>query len=412
MKKEKLLKIVALLLAVLVMAAAVSACTKPAESEDSAQASTEQSTLESEENTDEETGDAGDAGDESDPVVESDEAAEPHFVTDHAGNEVEIPATVERIVVCDIYPLPSILTVFFDSAEKIVGMAPPSMSAAKNSLLGKLYPEILNASTSFINGTTVNIEELAALKPDIVFYNAGNKSLGEEITYAGLTGFAMSAGKWGYDALETLNQWIKTFDEIFPGNDKYEVVEKYGKEVQKLVEERTASIEEKKKILFLFQYNENQVVVNGNPSFGFWWTGAIGGVNTVEEKTEANSLPVSMEQIYAMDPDVLFVTNFTTASADDIYENKIGTYDWSVVKAVKDKNVFKMPLGMYRSYTSGVDSPVALLWLAKAAYPEAFEDVDITEYTKDYYKAVFNVELTDEEADSIFAPNAGAGVMN
>ena len=61
-----------------------------------------------------------------------------HTVTDHLGNAVEVPVEINRIAVCDILPLPSVLAVFFDSAEKIVGMADTSMSAAANSLLGQL----------------------------------------------------------------------------------------------------------------------------------------------------------------------------------------------------------------------------------------------------------------------------------
>ena len=53
-----------------------------------------------------------------------------HTITDHAGYEIEVPDEVDRIVVCDILPLPSVLTVFFDSADKIVGMSEPSMTAA------------------------------------------------------------------------------------------------------------------------------------------------------------------------------------------------------------------------------------------------------------------------------------------
>ena len=66
-------------------------------------------------------------------------------VTDHNDNVVTVPRRIDRIVVCDILPLPSVLSVFFDSAEKLVGIAPSSMSAAQNSLLSQLYPEILNA---------------------------------------------------------------------------------------------------------------------------------------------------------------------------------------------------------------------------------------------------------------------------
>ena len=59
-------------------------------------------------------------------------------VTDHAGAEVVLPEKIERIVVCDILPLPSVLCVFFDSADKLVGISGNSMSAAKNGLLGQL----------------------------------------------------------------------------------------------------------------------------------------------------------------------------------------------------------------------------------------------------------------------------------
>ena len=43
------------------------------------------------------------------------------------------------------------------------------MSAAQNSLLSQLYPEILNAETDFMHGTDVNTEELMKLAPDVVF---------------------------------------------------------------------------------------------------------------------------------------------------------------------------------------------------------------------------------------------------
>ncbi len=52
-------------------------------------------------------------------------------ITDQADNEVTLPKDIKRIAVCDILPLPSVLTVFFNSGDKIVGMSEPSMTAAK-----------------------------------------------------------------------------------------------------------------------------------------------------------------------------------------------------------------------------------------------------------------------------------------
>ena len=84
-------------------------------------------------------------------------------ITDQAGNEVTLPKDIKRIAVCDILPLPSVLTVFFNSGDKIVGMSEPSMTAAKNGLLGELYPEVLKADTGFIKDGEVNTEELLKL---------------------------------------------------------------------------------------------------------------------------------------------------------------------------------------------------------------------------------------------------------
>ncbi len=334
-----------------------------------------------------------------------------HVIVDHLGFEVEVPYEVNRIAVGNILPLPSVLTVFFDSAEKIVGMSPNSMSAAENGLLGELYPEILNAETGYMNGTDINLEELMKLEPDIVIYSASQPEQGEQLRNAGFAAVALSVNKWEYNAIETLNQWISLLSEIFPDNDKTEVVAKYSNEIYELVQERVADIpeEERERVFFLFKYTDTNMQTSGSKFFGQFWADAMGAVNVAEEIEMDNQVDANMEQIYSWNPSMIFITNFTEAQPDDLYTNAIGNYDWSAIDAVQNEKVFKMPLGMYRSYTPGVDTPVTLLWFAKTTYPELFEDIDIIQETKDYYKEVFGVELTDEQATSIFAPNAEAG---
>ena len=334
-----------------------------------------------------------------------------HTVVDHAGNEVEVPYDIERIAVADIYPLPSVLSVFFDSAEKIVGMAPASMTAAQNSLLSELYPEILNADTSFTDGTTINVEELIKLDPDVVFYGASNPEIGEQLKNAGIPGIAISVNKWDYNAIETLDNWISLISEMFPDNDKTELVSDYSNEVYDEIQQRVADMtdEERARVFFLFQYSDTTIATSGQNFFGQWWADAIGAVNVAQELTTDNANQVSMEQIYGWNPDTILITNFNQATPDDLFNNTIGSYDWSEIDAIKLGQVYKMPLGMYRSYTPGVDTPITLYWLAKTVYPELFEDIDVTEKTIDYYDSVFGVQLTEEQAESIFTPVTAAG---
>ena len=341
-----------------------------------------------------------------------------HVVIDHGGNQVNVPNKIERIVVTDIFPVPAVLSVFFNSADKIVGIAPTSMSAAKNSLLSQIYPEILNAKTDFMNGNTINVEELMKLNPDVVFYSENNNEQKEVLTNAGFCAIGISANGWHYDCIETLNQWLKTMTEIFKYSDNIKVLsdrsekaQNKSNEIYKMIQNRVSSLNDadKKRVFFLFQYNDSTMLTSGKNFFGQWWADASGCINVAEELSKDNSVATNLEQVYAWNPDMIFITNFTTALPKDLYENTIGNYNWSEVKAVKDKEVYKLPLGMYRTYTPGIDTPITLLWFAKTAYPDMFSDVDLVKETREYYQDIFNVNLTDDQIKSIFNPYANAG---
>lgn len=340
------------------------------------------------------------------------ESLETVTLTDQAGDTVTVPQNAERIAVCGIFPLPSVLSIFFDSAEKIVGMPKESMTAAQNSLLGELYPEILNAATGYSNGSEINVEELMALRPDVVFYSADDKNMGEQLKKAGFAAVGLSVNLHDYNAITTLSSWIELLGQIYPENSKGKTVDEYSKKIADMIEKRVSSLSdnEREKIFFLFKYTDNSIVTSGDNFFGDWWAEAVGAVNVAKELDGDNARPVSFEQVYAWNPQKIFITNFTTAQPEDLYNNTIGAYDWSGINAVTDKEVYKMPLGMYRSYTPGVDTPITLLWLAKSVYPDLFDDIDMIKETKDYYKKIFDIELTDAQAERIFNPSSNAGI--
>lgn len=326
-------------------------------------------------------------------------------ITDEDGFKVTIPDKIERIAVAGILPFPSVVAVFLNSAKKIVGIPPASMGAAKAGLLGELFPDILKAQTNYTSGADLNVEELMNLRPDIVFYLAGNKEMGKKIRGAGLTAVAISPTKWHYDVLKTYDEWIKTLSLIFPEDAKSRKVSAYSRSVfagiQKKVKPLKAS--ERKKVLYLFQYDDKKIVTSGRNFFGQYWCDAVGAKNAAEEVPADNSNAViTMEQIYKWDPDVIFITNFTSALPEDLYNNKVAGRDWSMVKAVKNKAVYKMPLGTYRTYTPGIDTPITLLWTAQKVYPKLFAATNIEEETRSYYNKIYGITLSDKQIKRIF----------
>lgn len=336
-------------------------------------------------------------------------------ITDHADREVEVPTNPKRVAVLGIYPLPSMLTVYLDSCDSIVAMEPGSMNAAKNGILSQLYPDITNITTDIMDGDDVNIESLLALKPDVVFYNASDTQDLEKLENAGLTAVAFSATKWKFNCTETFNEWMNLLDQIYPehAGNREELIKKYSTDTYNKIQDTVKNVEEKQKVLFLFQYDENTMITSSSKFFGQWWCDAVGAVNVAQDvPAEKTNAVITMEQVYEWDPDVIVITNFTQAKPDDLYNNAVGSDDWSNVSAVKNKRVYKMPLGTYRTYTPSVDSPMTLEWLAQAVYPELFKDMDVKADVKEYYQNLFGVTLTDEQVDQMYTPNASASSMN
>ncbi len=333
-------------------------------------------------------------------------------ITDHADRTVTVPVNPERVAVLDILPLPSVLTVFLGSAETLVAMQPASFAAAKNGVLSQLFPEILNVRTDIMNGEDVNIEALSALDPQIVFYNASNRANAEKLENAGLTAVGVSPVKWKYDCIETYDQWISLLSRIYPEASLETEVHAYSEKMRDMIQDRTADLkeEERRKVLFLFQYDENRMITSSSSFFGQWWCDATGAVNVARDVPADNSNAViTMEQVYAWDPDAIVITNFTPTQPEDLYNNAVGSDDWSTVTAVVNKQVFKMPLASYRTYTPGVDTPLTLEWLAGCLYPDLFPEFDLAADVRAYYRELYGVELTDEQIESMYHPSAAAG---
>ena len=326
-------------------------------------------------------------------------------VVDHDGIEVDIPEQIDRIAVGNIGPMASVLTLFLGSGESIVGMSPMSMSAAENGILGELFPELLDADTSFLQGSNINVEKLLTLEPDLVLIQSGQSEVRTQLENAGLTVVAFGVGTFKYDIINTYEAWIDLLSQIFPANDNMAEVTAYSKEVLELVQSRVSDIAEaeRKRALFLFQYDETQMIASGRNFFGQYWCESEGAVNVAQD-IEAGQATITMEQVYEWQPDVIFITNFTNTKPADLYANAVGSDDWSLVKAVQEQQVYKMPLGSFRTYSVSADMPVTLLWVAKTIYPDLFSDIDTDAEVKDFYQRIYGVTLTDEQVAAMYDP--------
>lgn len=75
----------------------------------------------------------------------------------------------------------------------------------------------------------------------------------------------------------------------------------------------------------------------------------IGGGENPYEQIALNGgseQTIAMEEVYKLNPDIILLSNFDKFVPDDLYDNKIPGQDWSTVKAVQQKLVYKVPMGI------------------------------------------------------------------
>lgn len=313
-------------------------------------------------------------------------------IEDQLGKTIELDGIPQRVATT-IMPFPYIFYAVVGNNDNLVGCNPSSMIAYENSALKYMYPELKNADTSFVDTSfVVNVEELLKLNPDVVFqWNY----MDDEIAKMEEAGIKVVALQYG--TLDDLETWIRIIGKMFQKEDRAEELITYFNENVDEVTEKISTLSEDDYSNILILSDNLKVTGTG---FANYWVEKSGAINPAKDLS-GEALNINMEQVYEWNPSIIYIGNFTELQPSDLTDNKLEGQDWSVVDAVQNKQVYKIPIGGYRWDPPGIETPLMVKWLAKIQHPELFEDMDMYEEVSKFYKDVYNFELTDEMLDEI-----------
>lgn len=338
------------------------------------------------------------------------EASQDKFiqVTDMNGRVVEVPKEINSVVLTAL-PLPSIYALSGAPIDKLKGVHPGSSSAIDNSIMSVMYPELVGIADNFIGGTDINVEELLKIHPDVVIYWAEYENQYEALKKVGIPAVGVK-GAPGGDVIQTLSDWLDIMGQIFGTTGNTEKVITYADQVKKEVGDKLEGLsdKDKPKVLYLYNHSSDEISVSGSNFYGGYWINSAGGINVAADIDTYGS--VNMEQIYEWDPDIIILTTFTNTMPDDLYNGTITGQDWSNISAVKNKKVYKEPLGVYRWFPPSGDAPLMFRWMAQILHPDLFT-YDMKDEIISYYKQFYNYDLTPEQAQGILnaSPDAAKG---
>lgn len=317
------------------------------------------------------------------------ESSATRTVVDMQGNEVEIPETIDNCF--DAYPV-NVGVMAMLGATDSMQYGLPRLMSDNWAWLRELDPSIENLQT-IGDDATASAEEVLTIDPDVVVIS--NKDTAATYKKAGINVFMVTSATTD-DFLES----VKKSGELFGGEQqkKAEEFAEYYQSNIDLVQERIDDIPESERptVYYVGGTTAYNTSVKGN---GIEFVTNAGGVFALSESDLGEGKEVTAEQLIAADPDVIIVGTNNRAKG---YDSLMSDSALSSLSAIQSGAVYKTPQGTLPWDTFGPEQSMAVLWMAKTLYPDRFEDIDLVQEAKDFYKTFYDYDLSDEYAELMF----------
>ncbi|MDO4178576.1 MAG: ABC transporter substrate-binding protein [Phascolarctobacterium sp.] len=326
---------------------------------------------------------------------------EKQIVVDIKGNKVEVPKQIKKLAVVPI-PWASVVYALDGNSQRLAAIHPGARAAYTGKFLEKKDKHYGTIDIKMINQNfSVNMESMAAAGIEACLLWQYQESDAKKLQDIGVKSVLIYN-----DNVENLKKSFMIVGKLIDKEAKAKKLCDYYDNAYNSIVARKDEVAKAKKPTILFLRNA-QLRLQGNDNFMHQALEIGGAYNPIDQSAlDSNNKSIPMEEIYKINPDIIFLSNFDKFVPDDLYNNKLPAQDWSSIKAVKNKRVYKVPMGIYRWDAPGVETPLMMRWIAHTMQPEIFKDVDIRKETKAFYKEFLNMELTDEDMAQIFADEA------
>ncbi len=304
-------------------------------------------------------------------------------VTDGLGRQIEIPQKIERIVVT--YGIAGHMVCALGVQDKIVGIDSPSKD---NEFFNAIKPGYSSLPSPGSPGE-VNIEEVIALKPDIILVPGRNEELVTQLDERGLTVFGVVA-----EDLEQLKTTMENLGKAFGAEEQAARFIKYYDDTMKMVEEKTKDIgqEERPGVYLigpmgLFSTCSEDMYQNDLIELA-------GGRNVAageDGETGRGWFELSPEQLINWNPDIMVVVQYTSGITPEeiLKDDRL-----QEINAVKNKQVYWFPSELNPWDYPSPQAVLGIKWLAQKLHPNKF-DFDMQNEADEFFEMLYNKTFTE-----------------
>ncbi|WP_033773362.1 ABC transporter substrate-binding protein [Helicobacter pylori] len=224
----------------------------------------------------------------------------------------------------------------------------------------------------------LNVELLKKLSPDLVVTFVGNPKAVEHAKKFGISFLSFQETTIA-EAMQAMQAQARVLE--------IDASKKFAKmqETLDFIADRLKGVKKKKGVELFHKANK----ISGHQAISSDILEKGGIDNFGLKYVKFGRADINVEKIVKENPEIIFIWWVSPLTPEDVLNNP----KFSTIKAIKNKQVYKLPT----MDIGGPRAPLISLYIALKAHPEAFKGVDINAMVKDYYKVVF--DLNDAEVE-------------
>ena len=332
----------------------------------------------------------------------SEEQSATRTVTDSNGNEVTIPAQVERVA-------PTMGA--FAQATEMFCAGNGKIAAASNKQISDAFKAVFTdyEKTNPNSYDSSSVEDLIAADVQVVYGPASVYS-DEQLEQLEQAGIAVVA----LNKLSTVEDMCNNFLTIgkILGDEEYaraqRFVEYYKASISDAEQRASKLTDAEKHTVLQMNVSGDQYVCADDKDISNAYYEAVGAKNVAAGYEGAQSgqyRSVDAEQIVKWNPE--YIVTMNSGVKDQILSDAA----LADVDAVKNGNVYVCPTALYLWCVRSAEGALMTPWLGSVMYPELYADQDMQQVLQNFYKDFYNTELADADAQNILsgATSSGAG---
>ncbi len=305
-------------------------------------------------------------------------------ITDVVGRTVMLDKPATKLVGTH-NPTLNIAIILGGGGKYLVGFGNKNMAGG---LYGYVYPELPDV-VQIGKGKEINFESCVAQGAELAILPERFADQAEQFEAVGIPAAVILPST---ESFETIKESIALLGTLL-GEDARaaEIIDYYDSKIEAAKEIAQGAGQTPRA---LFTGGSSQLSVANGHMLQSIMIETVGGVNVAKDvQGKGDFVDVSVEEIIAWDPEVVYIPAFAQYTVDDLLNDPA----WASISAVKNKKVFRFPSELEPWDYPTPSTLMGLGWLLNNLYPELYTMDQVLADANEYYGMVYGQTFTAEQ---------------